>query len=124
MKLKLFDKPVWERKHSFGEGIQKVYRFPNNYGASVVRNKMPSNTLDPLVVISSLAKVIQDTEGNPKYSSYTDNEKEWELAVIKFDGKSNDSFDLDYKTGITDDVIGHLTAPKVEKILEKIKKLK
>ena len=123
MKLKLFDNPIFERPHPFGEGIQKVYRFQNNYGASVIRNKMPTY-FDPSVVISSLAKAIIDTKGNPKYSSYTDNENEWELAVIKFPTKSSNSFELSYNTKITNDVIGHLTAPKVEKILEEIKKLK
>jgi len=95
-------KPIEERSHPAGEGIQKIYRFPNDYGASVVRFKM--------MLVGG-------------YGSYTDNEEEWELAVIKFDGEDNDKFDLEYDTEITDDVMGHLSNDDVNKILERIEKL-
>ena len=99
-------KPIIERLHpvckeGVGNGIQKIYRFKNNYGARVVRFKI-HNT----------------------YGSYTSNEKEWELAIIKFNSKDNENFKLVYNTPITDDVMGHLTDKKVEEILIKIKGLK
>lgn len=98
--------PIIKRAHSAGEGIQKIYRFPNNYGASVVRFK--------LGMFSFLR--------NP-YGSYTNNEKEWELAVIHFLSEDNLDFELTYDTEITDDVIGHLTDSGVDKILSEIEKL-
>jgi len=44
----------------------------------------------------------------------------YELAVIKF---TIDDWVLDYNTGITDDVIGHLTHHEVDNILVKIEAL-
>ena len=87
--------PVIDKKHPLGDGIQKIYRFANNYGASVVQS----------------------------YGSYTDNDKEWELAVIHFDSPDNDSYRLTYTTPITDDVIGHLSVQQVNRILARIEKL-
>ena len=58
---------------------------------------------------------------NGIYGSYTDNEKEFELAVLKFDEKGENQ--IAYDTPITNDVIGHLEEKEVEKILQKIKKL-
>ena len=46
----------------------------------------------------------------------TDPEHPYELAVLKGD-------QLDYTTGITDDVLGHLTAEDVEKILNRVELL-
>lgn len=100
--VKLFDTPVFERLHPSGRGIQKIYRFKNGYGASVVRLDMPFGG---------------------GYASYTSNENEWELAVVKFTHKTKIHFDLDYNTGITSDVMGHLTKPEVEKVLQKIASL-
>ena len=99
----LFDTPISDKPHTSGTGLQKLYRFKNNYGASVVRFTSPIGG---------------------GYGSYTDNENEWELAVIKFSKKNKGSFELKYDTGITDDVIGHLKKKEVEKILEQIKKQK
>ena len=93
---------VEKKPHPIGSGIQKIYKFENGYGASVVRFKLPFG----------------------EYGSYTNSEDEWELAVIKFVGKSNSKFNLDYGTSITDDVMGHLSTEEVEKILNKIRKLK
>jgi len=93
-KKKLFDKPVVVRESPFGS--QRIYRFPNGYGASVV---------------------------NIPLFTYTNNDNDWELAVIRFTGKSNYKFELCYDTPITDDVIGYLEEEDVEKILHKIQKL-
>ena len=73
-------------------GTQKLYKFSNGYGASVVNHDF----------------------------SYTDSKDEWELAVIKWD---KEDFVLVYDTGITEDVMGHLSDTEVEETLLKIKKL-
>lgn len=75
-------------------GPQKVYRFPNGYGASVIRNP----------------------------GSYGSGSGLWELAVIKFHGP-NGSFTLTYDTPITEDVLGYLQWGEVEDTLTKIKGL-
>ena len=97
-------KPIAERIHPVGEGIQKIYRFKNDYGASVVRFKIPMSSF-------------------PSYGSYTDNENEWELAVIKFPTSDNEKFELTYETPLTDDVLGHLVSEEVEKTLKAISEL-
>ncbi len=103
--MTLFDTPLANREHPNGlGGIQRIYRFPNGYGASVVRFSMPFGR---------------------GYGSYTSNESEWELAILRFTSENGpDGFELDYETGITDDVMGHLTESQVEKVLKKIAKLK
>jgi len=85
--------------HKTGEGLQAVMFFENGYGISVVRFKMPMGF---------------------GYGSYTDNENEWEIAVLF--GDENDSH-LTYNTPITDDVIGHLTDDEVTDIMKQIQEL-
>ena len=74
-------------------GIQKIYRFENNYGASVIK-----------------------TTG-----SYGHEKGLWELAVIFFTDREH--YELCYETDITDDVIGYLILDEVDRILSKIKKI-
>ena len=101
-KKTLFSAPHSEKPHNAGAGIQKIYKFDNGFGASVVRFRTPL--------------------GLSGYGSYTNNEKEWELAVIKFgDG---DNYSLTYDTEITKNVLGHLKEEAVEEYLQKIKALK
>ena len=88
---------VEERTHHIGDGVQRLYRFPNGYGASVVRftiNGLPA--------------------------SHGSEDGLWELAVIKW---NENSFALTYETPITEDVIGWLTEDDVQSTLEKIKEL-
>ena len=85
-------KPIETIHHSDG-GIQKLYKFDNNYGASVVHHSY----------------------------SYGNEDGLWELAVIEFIDDLD--WDIAYDTPITDDVIGYLTDEDVEKILHKIKEL-
>ena len=104
-KEKLFDNPIEDKPHPLvkegGSGFQKIYRFSNGYGASVVRFKLMGG----------------------RYGSYTDNETEFELAVLKFNSKNNKDFKLVYDTPITEDVVGHLTEDGVEEKLQAIKVL-
>jgi len=69
-------------------GIQKVYKFPNGYGASVIKHK----------------------------GSYGYSKGLWELAVLN-------EGELCYDTEITNDVIGHLNDPEVDRLLRKIHQL-
>jgi len=93
--MKKFDDLVFE-PHMTGDGVASKMFFPNGYGISVVRFKI----------------------GN-RYGSYT-NDNEWEVAILL--GNDQD-WDLCYDTGITNDVIGHLTDDDVTEIMEQIQKL-
>jgi hypothetical protein len=74
-------------------GIQKLYSFPNGYGASVVKHE----------------------------GSYGGGKGLWELAVIN--NISEDGFDICYDTPITNDVIGWLNDPEVDRLLYLIRDL-
>lgn len=74
-------------------GLHKVFKFPNNYGASVVQNDY----------------------------SYGGKKGLWEIAVIYF--IDVDQWDIDYSTPITSDVLGCLTDEEVCETLERIKNL-
>jgi hypothetical protein len=76
-------------------GVQRLYRFENGYGASVIRHNI----------------------------SYGRDEGLWELAVIRYRYPDSGSYVLVYDTPIADDVIGHLTEPEVEKLLMDIEAL-
>lgn len=76
-------------------GKQVIARFPNGYGASVVRHDF----------------------------SYGGSAGKWELAVISFTGEGPRDFDLVYDTPITDDVIGWLSEEQAVEICEQIARL-
>ena len=86
------------KPHKYGLGVQAVMDFENGYGVSVVRFK---DALGPLI---------------GTFGSHTNNEKEWELAVLE--GPS-----LTYSTPITDDVMGHLSEKQVTGVMKKVQKL-
>ena len=74
-------------------GSQYLFKFENNYGASVIKNMN---------------------------GSYGNREDLWELAVIKWD---NDDWDLDYSTNISENVIGYLSDINVRNVLKNIRGL-
>ena len=74
-------------------GIQYVFGFENNYGASVIKHN----------------------------GSYGYHDDLWELAVIKFDNDGD--WDLCYDTDITNDVEGWLTDNDVVDLLRRIQEL-
>lgn len=82
-------------ERSMNGGTQRLYRFENNFGASVVCHSF----------------------------SYGNEQDLWELAVIEYAGASNDEFDLNYDTDITNDVLRHLSNTDLLDVLEKIKNL-
>jgi hypothetical protein len=87
--------PTLEIPHGTGNGVQKIYRFANGYGASVVR--FPG--------------------------SYGYEKGLWELAVIRFNSEDIYDWRINYKTPITKDVIGYLDNLRVNALLEQIEAL-
>ena len=94
-------------KHDVFDGTQRLYRFENNFGASVIRHS----------------------------GSYGGNDGLYELAVIIWDPKDNitlvetdrykriTGWMICYSTAITNDVIGYLEEDQVNTILSFIEKL-
>lgn len=70
-------------------------QFDNGYGVSVVRFRLPMAM---------------------GWGSYTSSESEWELAVTK-------NGELCYDSGITEDVMGHLTADEVTDVMRRVQEL-
>lgn len=91
--------PFIEKTHPIGNGTQKLYRFDNGYGASVVQFTVG---------------------GFLGAGSYGAAAGQWELAVIKFEG---DGWHINYDTPITDDVLGFLTDAEVQETLARIRDL-
>lgn len=95
---------VKEQRHpSDPTGSQRVYRFANYYGASVV--------------------CFADADIGGSYGFAN---RSWELAVILWIGKGgigDGGFILVYDTPITDDVLGDLSEEDVDRVLEQIKGL-
>ena len=83
-------KPYLKRDNG---GIQKIYKFDNGYGASVIRHEF----------------------------SYGHEDGLWELAVLHF--SDDDDWNIDYSTPITDDVLGYLSDEDVERTLKEIRLL-
>lgn len=85
---------VLTREHA--GGIQKLYRFPNNHGASVVRHRY----------------------------SYGGDAGLWELAITRYElGATDEEYTLCYTTPITNDVLGYLEEAQVNETLTKIEAL-
>lgn len=76
-------------------GVQYLFRFDNDYGASVIKHCY----------------------------SYGSEKDLWELAVIKYTDSLYDEWHLVYDTPITDDVLGYLTDEQVRNTLKQIKEL-
>lgn len=83
--------PMLER--DLNMGVQKVYRFANGFGASVVQGPFSYGGKDGL----------------------------WELGVIRFEDEAN--WDLTYDTPITSDVIGYQTGEEIGELLARIESL-
>lgn len=77
-------------------GVQKIFRFANGYGASVVRHRY----------------------------SHGHERGYWELAVIKFYGEESDDWEITYSAPITSDVVmGNLKESEVDELLAQIEAL-
>ena len=95
--MKTFDDLKFE-PHPVGQGKMARLFFDNGYGISVVRFKIMGG-----------------------FGSYTNNDHEWEVAVLY--GNENE-WDLSYDTHITDVVRGRLTSSEVTHVMEQIQELK
>ena len=72
-------------------GTQRIYKFPNGFGASVVQSPF----------------------------SYGGRVGLWELAMVEF--IDDEKYELVYNDIVEGDVLGYLTESEVEEVLEKIK---
>ena len=90
--------------HPSGDGLMGRMNFDNGYGVSVVRFKLSD---DPFVRMFA---------ENSEYGSYTDNENEWEVAILKDN-------DLCYTTDITSDVLGHQSESDIDEIMTKLQNM-
>jgi hypothetical protein len=86
------ENPNPDRPHN-----QRLYKFPNNYGASVVWS-------------NGGGLLVRGSETHP-----------YELAVLKF--YSENAYYLDYETSITNDVIGYQNEEQITDLLIRIKNL-
>ena len=87
--------PTLERPHPTMGGVQRLYRFSNNRGASVIQSRY----------------------------SYGSQEGKWELAVLTFTGEDVTNFFIDYTTPLTDDVLGYLSEEEVDDLLGQVEAL-
>lgn len=90
-----FDDLEFGPRNSGLPGVQAMVFFGNGYGASVIQG----------------------------YGSYGVEDKLYELAVLKADGADPKGWDICYDSGITEDVIGHMTEEEVTDILQQIEAL-
>lgn len=90
-------------------GDQRIYRFPNGFGASLVKVCM---------VRTDKNEILPYTGTHP----ITD-EPLWEIAVIHFNSDDNTDFAIDFETLVADDVIRRVTDSRAERILRQIKEL-
>ena len=82
--------------HEHMGGLRGVYRFPNNYGASVVAGGLITSHRGDYYI---------------------------ELAVLYFPTEDNDNFELTYDTPITDDIAIFKDEETLIRTLEEIKAL-
>ncbi|MDA8956874.1 hypothetical protein N9H30_00730 [bacterium] len=101
----------WEKflqsdtKHHFG-GRQRIYQFPNGYGASVIPEYE--------ILEDELNEEHLDPEDTAKMKAI---KGRWEIAVLDGAGE------LCYETEVTDDVLRHQCDPDVDNILGQISRL-
>jgi hypothetical protein len=91
--------PLIEKPHAIGGGTQKLYRFDNGYGASVVRFNFHGA------------------------HSYGGEQGLWELAVTRFHGPGAGDWEITSESPLGDDVFGWLSDDDVEAKLAEIRDL-
>ena len=102
-------------------GVQYVFRFENNYGASIIKH-LGGYGYDKDLWELGVIKFDEDDELYIKYfEEHGYDEELEELEAIKSD--EDDEYDLVYNTPITEDVEGYLTDEDVRNLLARIKEL-
>lgn len=122
MQKKLFDNPTVEREWpssmseeaivqcGFGlTGDQRIYRFPNGFGASLVKICMVRDNKNEVMPFTGLHPV-------------TD-EPLWELGIVYFNSDDDTDYTITFETSVSDDVIRRVTDSRAELILRQIKEL-
>jgi hypothetical protein len=77
--------------NSYNKGMQILFRFPNNYGISLVCHSL----------------------------SYGNDDNEFEIAIINYDSEDNDDWDICYTTKLTQDVLGYQSKEDVIDVIQK-----
>ena len=77
--------------NSYNKGMQILFRFPNNYGISLVCHSF----------------------------SYGNDDNEFEIAIINYDSEDNDYWDICYTTKLTQDVLGYQSKEDVIDVIQK-----
>jgi hypothetical protein len=78
--------------NSINKGMQLMFRFPNNYGLSIVCHSF----------------------------SYGNDDAKFEIAVLKFNSDNNKDWNLTYTTDITNDVLGYQSKEDVFSIIDRV----
>ena len=73
------------------KGMQVLFRFPNDYGISLVCHSF----------------------------SYGNDDNEFEIAIINYDSEDNDDCDIFYTTKLTQDVLGYQSKEDVIDVIQK-----
>jgi hypothetical protein len=78
--------------NAINHGMGVLFRFDNEYGISLVCHSF----------------------------SYSNKNDEFEIAVIKFNSKDNNDWDIVYDTEVTNDVLGYQSKEEVIEIIQKV----
>lgn len=90
-------------------GDQKIYRFPNGFGASFVQICMIRTDPDEIVPYTGIHPVTDELL--------------WEIGVVEFNSDDDLDFTLTFDTTVADDVFRFVTDSRAELILRQIKEL-
>lgn len=103
-------------------GVRYVFRFENNYGASVVKH-LGSYGYDQDLWELAVIRFGKYDELCVEYFENHDCDEELEELLDAMESDEDDVYDLTYDTPITDDIEGHLTDEDVRNLLARIKEL-
>lgn len=76
--------------NSYNKGMQVLFRFPNNFGISLVCHSF----------------------------SYGNSNDEFEIAIINYNSEENDDWDICYTTELTQDVLGYQSKEDVIDVIQ------
>jgi hypothetical protein len=77
--------------NTVNRGMQVLFRFPNNFGISLVCHSF----------------------------SYGNDSDEFEIAIINYNSEDNDDWDIFYTTELTQDVLGYQSKEDVIDVIQK-----